>query len=104
MDCNVVLTSKIHKGRASGSSPIEGVSVLVLRCVEAAGEVTSSVQALAASSLDLLAANSRGQPSGGAAGGGGVGVEAWGVSPGPAACGQEEAEVAVARERRRWGR
>ena len=62
------------------------------------------MQALAASGLDLLAANGKGQPRGGAARGGGEGVEAWGVSPGPTACGQEEAEVAVARERRRWGR
>ena len=68
------------------------------------GEATGGVQALAAFGLDLLAANGRGQPCGGAAGGGGEGVEAWAVSPSPAACGQEEAEVAVAREQRCWGR
>jgi len=62
------------------------------------------VQALAASGLDLLAANGIGQPRGGATGGGGGGIKAWGVSSGPAACRQEDTEVAVARERRRWGR
>jgi len=53
------------------------------------------VQALAASGLDLLAANDRGQPCGGAAGGGGEGVEAWGVSPAPLLAGRR-------RQKWRW--
>ena len=53
------------------------------------------MQALAASGLDLLAANDRGQPCGGAAGGGGEGVEAWGVSPAPLLAGRR-------RQKFRW--